>query len=390
MNKKNIPLSVPNLKGQELELVSKAIKDEWVSTGGPYVPEFENMTAEYVHTPDAVSCQNGTSGLHMAMMLMGVKQGDLVIVPPLTFIAAVNPVKYVGADPVFIDCDDTLTMDSAKLEKFCMEECELKDGALFHRASRKRISALVVVHVFGNIADMESIMDIAAKYRLKVIEDATEALGSYCKEGRYAGCFAGTIGDIGVFSYNGNKIITTGGGGMIVSKDEALLKKAKHLVNQAKADTIYFVHDMIGYNYRMTNLQAALGIAQLKQLEDFIKIKTDNYNLYKDFFDKIKGLKILDFRPDIRSNHWFYSLYIDDSFNIGRDDMIKYLAEKGIQTRPIWTLINDQVMYKSNISYMIEKARYYQDRVVNIPCSTNLTKEDALYVAETIAQAAAL
>jgi Predicted pyridoxal phosphate-dependent enzyme apparently involved in regulation of cell wall biogenesis len=384
MNKNFIPLSVPNLKGRELEYVIHAVETEWVSTGGPYVNDFENKIAEYVKAKGAVSCQSGTSGLHIALMLCDVTHEDEVIVPTLTFIAAVNPVKYIGAEPIFMDCDDSLTMDPNKLLEFCQTECSFIDGKLINNKTKKHIKAIVIVHVFGNMADMESIMDIAEKFNLKVIEDATEAIGTYYTIGKYKGKYAGTIGTIGVYSFNGNKIITTGGGGMIISEDEELLKEAKHLTTQAKSDELYFTHDEIGYNYRMTNLQAALGLAQLEQLEDFIKIKEENYNLYKEKIAGIPGLSILNFREGIRSNHWFYALKCEEQYPINRDDIIKYLSSNNIQARPVWGLISEQKPYLSSQAYKIEKAKNYLEHIVNIPCSSNLTKEDVLYVAECL------
>jgi len=380
MSDKFIPLSVPNLKGNELKYVTQAVETEWVSTGGPYVNDFENKIAEYVGCKGAVSCQNGTSGLHTAMMVCGVTKEDEVIVPTLTFIAAVNPVKYIGAEPIFMDCDDSLTMDPEKLLEFCQNECTFNNGKLVNNITKKTIKALVVVHVFGNMADMEKIISIANEYNIKVVEDATEAIGTYYTSGKYKGKYAGTIGDMGVYSFNGNKIITTGGGGMIVSDDEGLLNKAKHLTTQAKSDELYYTHDEIGYNYRMTNIQAALGLAQLEQLETFIEIKENNYNLYKEEIKNIPGLAILDFKNNIRSNHWFYALTCDDNYPMGRDEIIKYLATRNVQSRPIWGLINEQKPYLKNQAYKIEKAKYYLEHVVNIPCSTSLTKEDVIYV----------
>ncbi|WP_379970595.1 LegC family aminotransferase [Ectobacillus sp. sgz5001026] len=379
---KFIPLSVPNLKGKELEYVTHAVETEWVSTGGPYVNDFETKVAEYVKAKGAVSCQNGTAGLHTALMLCGVTKEDEVIVPTLTFIAAVNPVKYIGAEPVFMDCDDSLTLDADKLLEFCQTECNFIDGRLINNKTKKHIKVVLVVHVFGNMADMEKIMLVAEQYNLKVVEDATEAIGTYYTEGKYKGKFAGTIGKVGVYSFNGNKIITTGGGGMIVSNDEDLLKGAKHLTTQAKSDELYYTHDEIGYNYRMTNLQAALGLAQLEQLEDFIKVKEENYNLYKENIQGIPGLSILDFKDDIRTNYWFYALICSDEYLLNRDEIIKYLSSKSIQSRPIWGLISEQKPYLGCQSYKIEKAKYYLERIVNIPCSTNLTKEDVLLVVE--------
>lgn len=380
MNDHFIPLSVPNLKGNELKYMTEAVKTEWVSTAGPYVNEFEKKIAEYTHAKGAVSCQNGTSGLHIGLMLCGVTAADAVIVPTLTFIAAVNPVKYIGAEPVFMDCDDSLCMDPVKLERFCREECHMEDGKLIDNQTGRHVKALVVVHVFGNMADMEAIMDIADRYNLKVLEDATEAIGTYYTAGRYAGKYAGTIGTMGVYSFNGNKIITTGGGGMIVSEDEALLKRAKHLTTQAKADEANFIHDEIGYNYRMTNLQAALGLAQLEQLEHFIQVKTENYNRFRDGVAGIRGLRILPFREGTRSNHWFYALYCEDSSALDRDGLIAKLKENQVQSRPIWGLISRQKPYEGSREFEITSAVDYWKHVVNLPCSTNLPEEDVRYV----------
>lgn len=379
-----IPLSVPNLKGNELKYVSQAIEEEWVSTAGRYVNDFEEKIAEYVKAEGAVSCQNGTSGLHTALLLAGVGIGDEVLVPTLTFIAAVNPVKYVGATPVFMDCDDSLCMDEKKLLKFCEEECRIIDGKLYNKNSGAQIKAVIVVHVFGNLANMEMLMEIARQYHLTVIEDATEALGSYYEKGIYAGKFAGTIADIGVYSFNGNKIITTGGGGMIVSNNKEFLKRAKHLTTQAKSDELYFEHDEIGYNYRMTNLQAALGMAQLEQLEDFIAVKERNYQYYKEKLLPIPDMSLLDVRPGCRSNRWFYAVYCNGGSE-ERDKLIRYLGTRKIQSRPIWGLIHEQIPYRECYAYQIEKAYDYHEHVVNIPCSTNLTLECAQRVVDEIA-----
>ncbi|HWT73651.1 MAG TPA: LegC family aminotransferase [Mobilitalea sp.] len=361
-----IPLSVPNLKGNELDYVIEAVKSEWVSTAGTYVTDFEKGIAEYVHAPSAVACQSGTSGLHLALLTCGVNKEDEVIVPTLTFIAAVNPVKYIGAEPIFMDCDDTLTMDPVKLRHFCETECFVLDNKLVNKKTGKQIKAMVVVHVFGNMADMESIMETANQYHLKVIEDATEALGTYYLKGNYTGQYAGTIGDIGVYSFNGNKIITTGGGGMIVSKNEAYLEKCRYLSTQAKDDILYFVHDEIGFNYRMTNLQAALGLAQLEQLEKFIDIKKDNYLKYKEV-----GIELLNFRDGIRPNYWFYCYWTDQ-----RDRLLNYLNDNKIQVRPIWKLIHTLKPYLESQTYCIDKAVIYYDHILNLPCSSNLSAEN--------------
>ena len=380
-----INLSVPNLSMDILDNLKECLESGWVSTGGRFIPEFEEKVKKYMKTGYAAGVQSGTAGLHMSLQVLGVQRDEEVFVPTLTFIAAVNPTTYLGASPIFIDCDDSLCMDPLKLEKFCSEECDFKEGVLVNKKTNKKIRALVIVHVFGNMADMEKIMDIVKKYNLRVLEDATEALGTYYTEGRYKGKYAGTIGDIGVLSFNANKIITTGGGGMVVGDNEELVEKVRFLSSQAKKDTLYFIHDEIGYNYRMLNLQAALGTSQIDQLESFIETKTRNYYLYKEAVNKIEGLEILPFVEGIRANHWFYSLKIDkEKYGIGRDELLQKLVDAGIQTRPIWGLIHQQKPYSTCQSYEIEKALYYYDRILNLPCSSNLTEKEVYQVIEKI------
>ncbi|MEN2768694.1 LegC family aminotransferase [Ornithinibacillus xuwenensis] len=380
-----IPLSVPNLKGNELKYVTEAIESEWVSTGGSFIDRFEQEIAEYLNVEQAVACQSGTAGLHLALQLAGVTLNTEVIVPTLTFIAAVNPVKYLGANPIFMDSDDSLCIDVDKVEAFCEKECTLTDNGLVNKSTNKVIKAIVVVHVFGNMANMEKLMKLASKYKLIVIEDATEALGTHFVSGEYNGKFAGTIGDFGVFSFNGNKIITTGGGGMLVAKDRTLAKQARYLSTQAKDDELHYIHHEIGYNYRMTNLQAALGVAQLEQLEEFIEVKKNNYFTYKEQIESIAGLSLLAFSNTIRPNYWFYSLIIERDFvNINRDNLLRFLQNNGVQTRPIWGLIHQQKPYSNNQAYKIEKALKFVEIILNIPCSSNLTQQDVRKVTDLL------
>ncbi|MEG0752149.1 MAG: LegC family aminotransferase [Oscillospiraceae bacterium] len=372
-----IPLSVPNLRGRELEYLTECVDGEWVSTGGPYITEFEEKLAGVVGAADAVACQSGTAGLHLAMLQLGVLPGDEVLVPTLTFIASANPVRYCGAQPVFMDCDDSLCLDPIKLRSFCEEQCEVRDGQLFNKSSGRRIAALEVVHVFGNMADMESIVDIAEEFGLPLLEDACEALCTKFDSGRYDGRYAGTIGDIGVFSFNGNKIMTTGGGGMIVAKDVTALAHMRFLSTQAKTDPVRFVHDEIGYNYRLTNMQAALGVAQLEQMPEFLATKKRNYELYQR-----EGIPLLPFRKGISPNYWFYSYMTETAKN--RDELMASLGDRGIQTRPIWALMHTLKPYAGNEAYSIERASYYFDHVLNLPCSTNLSTEEVSEVANAI------
>ncbi len=383
MSEKFIPLSVPNFAGNEKEYVNEAVVSEWVSTGGSKVGEFEEKIAEYVHMPRAVACNSGTSGLHLAMMIAGVGRGDEVLAPTLTFIAAVNPIRYVGAEPVFIGCDDSLCMSPKLAEEWLAAHTEMRDGKCVNKRTGAHVKALLVVHVFGNMADIISLRALCEKYSLLLIEDATEALGTYYTEGALKGKMAGTMGDAGVYSFNGNKLITTGAGGMVVSNHADWAEHAKHLSTQAKADELQFLHDEIGYNYRLTNLQAALGLAQLEQIEGFIAHKHEMYDFYKEQLDGKNGFRILPFAEGIRSNKWFYSLYLEDARH-DRDAVIEHLKKHGIQSRPVWALINEQADYARNETYGLELAQDYRAKIVNIPCSTNLTKEDAQRVVDAL------
>ena len=332
-----VPLSIPNFEGNERKYVDDALDQGWVSTGGAYITELEEKLAEFLQVKKTAAVQSGTSALHLSLIACGVQPGDMVIVPTLTFIAAVNPVRYQFAEPVFMDCDDSLCMDPQKLRRFCENECVTEDGQLKHKATGKTVKAIVVVHVFGNMADMEAIMDIAQEFHLKVIEDATEALGTQYTKGRYAGKFAGTIGDFGAYSFNGNKIITTGGGGAVTAKDPTEVEHLKYLSTQAKDDPHYYIHNEVGYNYRMTNLQAALGVAQMEELQG-------------------KNMR----------------------------DVITTLQERGVQTRAIWGLIHEQLPYQDAIAYEMEKAPYYSSCILNIPSSTQITDDDIRFVVEQI------
>ena len=386
--KRFVPLSIPNFNGNEKKYVDDALEQGWVSTGGAYITKLEQQLAEFLKVDRAAACQSGTSGLHLALVECGVQPGDMVIVPALTFIAAVNPVRYQFAEPVFMDCDESLCLDPEKLAEFCEKECKLEAQQLVHKKSGRVVKAVIVVHVFGNLADMEAIMSIAGEYHLKVVEDATEALGSHYTAGKLAGRYAGTIGDFGVYSFNGNKIITTGGGGAVTARCADEVEHLKYLSTQAKDDPQFYIHNEIGYNYRMTNLQAALGVAQMEELQQFIETKHRNYILYKERFREVSFGTLLPFREGTCSNQWFYSLQLREDRLQGKDmrDIIGALQERGVQTRAIWGLIHEQKPYRQNIAYKIEKALCYSATVLNIPSSTQLTEDDICYAAEQITE----
>ena len=380
-----IPLSIPNFEGNEKKYVADAVEQGWVSTGGAYITRLEDMLMEYLHTESVAACQSGTAAIHLSLLDAGVGAGDMVIVPALTFIAAVNPVKYQFAEPLFMDCDDSLCMDPQKLRKFCEEECQYSNSRLIYKKNGKQIKAIVVVHIFGNIADMEQIMDIAEEYGLVVIEDATEALGTHYTEGRYKGRYAGTIGHYGAYSFNGNKIITTGGGGAVTARTAATVENMKYLSTQAKDDPHFYVHNRVGYNYRMTNLQAALGVAQMEKLPEFIRRKQNNYETYRNLLADLPMVKLLQFRMGTSSDKWFYALELSME-NLYEDirNIITKMEDCGVQTRAIWGLIPEQKPYINAMTYRIEKAVYYSRRILNIPCSTQISKEEIQFVVSVL------
>ncbi|MGO8677906.1 MAG: LegC family aminotransferase [Limisphaerales bacterium] len=376
-DKTPIYLSHPSLFGNEQAYVLDCLRSEWVSTGGVYVARFEQGLAEAVGARSAVACVNGTAAIHICLLLAGVQPGDEVLVPALTFIAPINAVRYVSAEPVFLDCDDYLNLDVAKLERFLEEECRPATGGLVNRNTGRRVRAVVPVHVFGSICDMEPLLALAAKYRLAVIEDATEALGSRMKTGALAGKHAGTMGDFGCYSFNGNKIITSGGGGMVVACGAEKLARAKYLTTQSKDDELYYVHNEVGYNYRLTALQAAMGLAQLEQLPEFVRRKKRRYAQYREEIEQIGGLSLLGVPEYCDSNHWFYSVLIDpEHYGAGRDELMQRFTAQQIQTRPIWKLNHTQKPYLRNQAYQIEKALFYFERTLNLPCSVGLTDEE--------------
>lgn len=380
-----IQLSAPNISSLERKYINKCLNSNWVSSAGPLVEKFEEAVCKYTKAKHAVACVNGTSGLFIALKLCGAGPLDEIIVPTLTFIAPVNVIRYLGAEPVFMDCDSFMNLDVDKLEEFCAKECRMTKNALRNKKTGRIIKAVVPVHVFGNPCNMAAIMRIAKKFNLKVVEDATESLGSYYTEGAYRGKFTGTIGDFGVYSFNGNKIITTGSGGMIVSNHKELTSKARYLVNQAKDDPVRSVHNEIGYNFRLTNLQSALGLAQLEQLKKFIRIKKNNYELYCKFLSPVKGIKMLGIPRGTSPNYWFYSLLVEKKeYNMDREKLMNCLTKKNIQSRPIWYLNHLQRPYRMNQAYKVEKAPWFWERVLNLPCSTCLQEKQIKHVASAI------
>lgn len=379
-----IPLSIPNISGNEEQYVLEALRSQWVSTAGGYIVEFEKKFANYLELEGACACQSGTAGLHLCLEHFGIGEGDRVIVPTLTFIAPINAVRYQKAVPVFFDCLENFCIDVRQVEEYIETQCIWDGQELKEKESGSRVKAIIPVHVFGEPCDMEMIMDIADRYRLIVIEDATESLGTRLDKGKYKGKYTGTIGHAGVFSFNGNKIITTGGGGMIVSKNQEALEHMRYLSQQAKDNMMYFIHNEVGYNYRMTNLQAAVGLGQLERIDEFINIKQKWFKLYEKLLENCPWGMIQKFEVGENANHWFYSFKLYKESEETRDRLIKYLEEQGIQTRPIWHLNHLQKPYKQFKAMPCHKAENALKRTINIPCSTNLTEEEVRRVAFAI------
>lgn len=374
MTEQVIPLSVPNFCGNERKYVDEAIDTEWVSTAGAFIGRFEANLAQMVGVGQACACQSGTAGLHLCLRHFGIGAGDLVLVPTLTFIATINAVMYQSAHPVFFDCDDHMCINADQVEWYLSRMCRAEDGQTVEITSGRPVKAIIPVHVFGDHCDMDRLMQLAEAYHLYVIEDATESLGGTFHQGTYAGRYSGTVGHAGVYSFNGNKIITTGGGGMVVSPDAEAVRHIRYLSQQAKDDTLYFVHEECGYNYRMTNLQAALGLAQLEQLPGFLEIKRRSYAAYWEKLESCTYGTLLPFGSGDASNHWFYSFALNEPDVARRDRLIRYMNDLKIQVRPIWKLNHAQTPFRGFQAMGCPNAERFYCSVVNIPCSTNLTE----------------
>ncbi|WP_035107011.1 LegC family aminotransferase [Desulfovirgula thermocuniculi] len=366
MGSYRIPLDAPNIGELEKEYVLRALESSYVSAAGPLVAEFEERFAAYVGAKYAVATASGTAALHLALRLLGIGPGDEVIVPALTFIATVNPVVYVGATPVVVDVDpQTWNIDPAEVEK----------------AITSRTRAIIPVHLYGNPADMGRLMDIACRHGLFVIEDAAEALGA-----TYKGQHVGTFGDIGIFSFNGNKVITTGGGGMLVTNDSILAKRARLLVNQGRAlGSFEYEHVEIGYNYRLTNIQAALGLAQLERLNGFLAKKRNFAAVYRKMLGEVSGISWQEELPGAESSWWLFAIQVDPGkFRLDRDTLAAKLQKAGIQVRPLFLPLPRQPAYESLQFKPCPVAELLHARGLCLPSATFLTKEDILNVCQVL------
>ena len=372
-------LSGPNMGGNELKYVSECIETGWVSSVGAYVDKFEKLSAEFAGTQYAVATSSGTTALHTCLVMLGVTASDYVIAPNITFIATCNSIKYTGAGLILIDADEfNWQMDLNLLQEFLENETEQKNGECFYKKNGRRIPVIMPVHVLGNICDMDRLMALAKKHNLVVLEDSTEALGSY-----YKGKHAGSFGIMGTFSYNGNKIITTGGGGMIVTHNEAFAKKAKHLTTQAKSDPFEYIHDEIGYNYRLVNVAAAMGVAQMEQLPGFLKRKKEIIAFYKNELNSIADISWQQVNDDVNPNGRLPTIK-----RTKQRQVLNFLNDAKMQSRPFWVPMNQLRMFKDEIYYhKTDRSDFIYTHCLSIPCSTNITQADLKAVADKIKEA---
>ncbi|WP_441000654.1 LegC family aminotransferase [Fodinibius sp. SL11] len=361
-----IPLHVPRFEGNEKEYVTNTIESTFVSSVGAYVDQFEDMIADISQTASGVAMVNGTSALQVALRLAGVKDGDEVLTQALTFVATANAIRYNGADPVFIDVDrDTMGLSPDAVQEFLKEYGEIREDGCYNKQTGKRIAACVPMHTFGFPVHLDELLTVCDNWNIPVVEDAAESLGSL-----YNGKPTGSFGDFGVFSFNGNKIVTAGGGGAIVTDDVEAGQHAKHLTTTAKKPHDYeYYHDELGYNYRMPNLNAALICAQLEQLDDYIENKRALAKDYSDFFGR-KGIKFRNEQADTRANYWLMCVELEDRKE--RDDFLEKTNERGIMTRPIWQLMYRLPMYEDCLRDEQQNAEYLEDRIVNIPSSVRV------------------
>jgi len=368
-NKTVTGLHEPLFRGKEWEYVKECLDTGWVSSVGKYVDRFEIKLAEYTGVKRAVAVVNGTCALHLALMLTGLEPGDEVIVPSLTFVATANAVAYRGATPHFVDSEErTLGIDPEKLEIYLAEISKIRDGSCYNKQTGKRIAAVVPMHVFGHPVDLDALFKVCKNFKLILIEDAAESLGSF-----YKGKHTGNWGKLSALSFNGNKIITTGGGGAILTNDIDLADKAKHLSTTAKIPHKWeYNHDELGYNYRLPNINAALGCAQLENLPNFLKEKRDLAKRYQSAFKNVKGVHFFIETDDAKSNYWLNTILLEQGLEHERNTVLQALNDNGIQARPVWKLLHKLPMYKNCPKMDMTVSDNIEDRLINIPSSAGL------------------
>jgi len=359
-----VPLSVPRFVGNEKKYLEECIDTTFVSSVGKFVDRFEQMVAEYTGAKRAVVCVSGTNALHMALMLVGVERDDEVLTQALTFIATCNALSYIGAHPVFLDVDlTTMGLSPDAVKEWLAKNAEIRNGQCYNKRTGRRVKACVPMHTFGHPVRIEELLAVCEEYHIALVEDAAESIGSL-----YKGKHTGTFGKVGALSFNGNKTITTGGGGMLLFMDEELGKLAKHLTTQAKVPHRWeFRHDHIGYNYRMPNINAALGCAQLENLDQFIEDKRQTAAAYKEYFAKVDGVEFYVEPENCRSNYWLNAVLLPN--REAQQEFLQFTNDHGVMTRPIWELMNRLTMFENCETDGLKNTIMFADRVVNIPSS---------------------
>ncbi|MCU1536725.1 MAG: DegT/DnrJ/EryC1/StrS aminotransferase [Humibacillus sp.] len=370
-----VPLAVPNIGELERRYVLEAVESGFVSSVGPFVSEFERRFADHVGSRHAIACSTGTAAIHIGLVLLGVEPGDEVVCSDFTFVGSVNPIAYVGARPVLVDSEErTWNLDPALLAA---------DLDRLAAAGERLPAAVEVVHVLGQPADIEPIVDACARHGIPLLEDAAESLGATWSSGRYAGRHTGTVGAIGCFSFNGNKIATTGGGGMIVTDDDALALRARHLTTQAKVPDVGYLHDEVGYNYRLTNIAAGLGLAQLERLGEFVEAKHRIAARYDEAFADLP-LTLPPRAPGLDASYWLYSVLVPRGDGRGRDELLAHLADRGIGARALWRPLHAQPPFVGARTLGGAVGDGLFDRGVSLPCATELTASDQDRVIEGV------
>tara|TARA_B100000315_G_scaffold257163_1_gene305089 strand:- start:595 stop:1761 length:1167 start_codon:yes stop_codon:yes gene_type:complete len=369
----DIPLSVPELGGNEWKYVKEGLDSGWVSSAGPFVTRFEVEVAQYVGSRHAVAMVNGTAALHIALQVIGVEPNDEILVSDLTFISPVNAIRYCQAHPVLMDVHpETWQMDSRKVAQFLDENCEIRGTQCFNQSTGRRVRAILPVHILGLACEIDRIVEIARRYHLYVVEDAAEGMGV-----RYRQQHVGTFGDVGVFSFNGNKIMTAGGGGMLVTDDVEKAERARYLSTQAKDDPIESVHNCIGYNYRLSSVQACIGVAQLEQLDTFIAKKRFIAKTYEEAFRNLPQVHVMPCSPETEPTWWLYTILLDEKMRLAeRKTVIQKLHRRGVGARPLWHTIHNLRPYLDCYAYRIECSVMLYERAISLPSSVALNQND--------------
>lgn len=376
-----IPLSAPEIRGNEWKYVKECLDTGWVSTVGSFVDRFENSVAKSVGAKHAVATSSGTAALHIALLVAGIQPDEEVLVSTLSFIAPANAVRYVGAWPVFIDAEaDYWQMDPQKVADFLERGCQWRNGRLYNRETGRRVTAILPVHVLGHPVEMDPIRDLARQYELAIIEDASESLGA-----KYNGVHVGRLGDVSCFSFNGNKLITTGGGGMIVTDNQRWAERAKHLTTQAKDDPVEYVHTEIGYNYRLTNIQAAIGVAQMELLASYVDTKRLIASTYGRALHDLPGITLMREAEWARSTFWLYTILVDaGKFGMNSRQLMRELASQGIQTRPLWQPLHLSKVHSGAPAANCSTAERLNQNALSLPCSVGLSQSLQQKVIESI------